>query len=394
MLRPSLLLAIALPFAAAGATPMLPTGPSADERLAEARKEASASATELERLNLAVSAATDEVARAKAEQAAAAAAINEAETRIAEADAEVQLAEAQAELGKARLARQRAPVSALLGGLIELDRTPPILAVMDGTSPEELVRVKALFDSLDPVIRQRTAALSTAYQQQLHLAKAAQGARQRLADNRALLARRQAQFAELERTATDRASALTAQSLAAGDRVMADQEGLLGAEAAATSSAQAMTGARRIAELGLAPPRPMRGDAPLPANDFAYVIPVDAPVSDGVGSVNAAGIVARGIQFDARRGMTVRAPASGTIRFTGPFRRSDGMVIIDHGNGRISLLMGVGTTLSKGDHVEIGQQIGIATGPVNVEFRDKGQIKSPAFIAASSPPLSNAARTR
>lgn len=394
MRGPAFFLAIALPLATAGATPLLPTGPSADQRLAEARKEAGDSARELDRLNQAVTQATDEAARRKAEQDAAAAAISDAEARITEADAEVRLTEARAALGKARLDQQRAPIASLLGGLVNLDRTPPVLALLDGSSPDELVRVKALFDAIDPVIRQRTATLSAEYQAQVRLAAVATDARKRLADNRAILAQRQQQFAELERAAADHASQLTAQSLSAGDRVMADREGLLGAEGAAQSEGAALAEARRIAGQGLSPPRPVRGDAPLPASDFAYLVPVDAPVRDGVGSVSQSGIVARGTSFSAVRGAAVMAPASGVIRFAGPFRRSDGLVIIDHGNRRTSLLLGVATTLVKGDKVEIGQRIGIATGPVAVEFRDNGQIKSPAFIAASSPPLSNAANTR
>lgn len=394
MRRFSLCLALALPLAAAGAAPILPQGPSADQQLAEAQKEAAASTKELDRLTKAAAAATDEVTKAKAEQEAAAAAIAESEARITEADAEARLADAQAALGEARLDRQRAPMAALLGGLVSIGREPPILALFDGTSPQELVRLKGLVDGLEPVIRQRTAGLSAEYQAQQRLAATAQAARDRLADNRKLLAERQQKFAQLEQAASARAAALTSQSLYAGDRVLADQEQLESAEGSAQSQGRAMASAHKLAELGLAPPRPIPGDAPLPVSDFPYLVPVDATVSDGVGSVNKAGIVARGTQFAAKRGASVLAPASGTIRFAGPFRSHDGLVILDHGIGRTSLLLGVATTLAKGQKVEIGEKIGLATGPVDVEFRDNGRIMSPAFIAASSPPLSNAARTR
>ena len=389
-----LLLILALPLIAAGAAPVLPTGPSADQRLADARKDATESARELDRLEKAVTDAKDEVAKRKAEQAAAVAAIADAEAKIAEADAEARLAEARAALGKARLAQQRAPVASLLGGLVAMGREPPILMLFDGSSPDRIVRMKALVDAIDPVIRRRTSMLATQYREQRQLADTAQEARKQLAENRTLLNQRQQRFAELERVAAQRASTLTAQSLSAGDRVMADRETLFGAEGNAQSAAGAFAEARRVAELGLAPPRPVAGDAALPASAVAYQIPVDATVSDGVGSVNAAGIISRGIQFDAHRGAAVFAPASGTIKFAGPFRRSDGVVIIDHGNKRTSLLLGVATTLTKRQKVEIGERIGVATGPIALEYRDNGRIMSPAFIAASSPPLSNSARTR
>lgn len=391
----SLRLIFALPLlTAAGATPVLPQGPNANQQLANAQKEAADSARDLDRLTKAAAAATGEVAKAKAEQAAAAAAIAESEARIFEADAEARLAEAQAALGKARLDRQRAPMAALLGGLVSIGREPPILALFDGTSPQELVRLKSMVDTLEPVIRQRTAGLAAEYRSQQQLAGAAKTARARLADNRKLLTERQRKFAQLEQAASEQAATLTSQSLYAGDRVLADQEQLLGAQGTAQAQGRAMASARRLAELAMSPPRPVAGDASLPASDFAYIIPVSATVSDGVGSVNKAGIVARGTRFETRRGTPVMAPASGTILFSGPFRSYDGLVIIGHGGGKISLLLGVATTLPKGQKVEIGQQIGIATGPVDVEFRDNGRIMSPAFIAASSPPLSNAVRTR
>jgi len=138
----------------------------------------------------------------------------------------------------------------------------------------------------------------------------------------------------------------------------------------------------------------MRGDAALPASDFGYALPVDAPLSTGVGSVSEAGIVSRGIRFDTGRGTAVRAPASGKILFAAPYRGEDGIVIIDHGKGRTSLLLNVSADVERGDRVELGQVIGRALGPVGLELREKGETKSPAFIAASSPPLSNAGKTR
>nr|WP_294849624.1 peptidoglycan DD-metalloendopeptidase family protein [uncultured Sphingomonas sp.] len=387
------LVAATLPLVAAAA-PVLPRGPSADQQLVDARRDAANSARELGRLEAAVQNANDEVARRKAEQAVAAAAITDAEARIGEADAEARLADARAAYGKARLDRERAPIAGLIGGLVAIGREPPLLALFDGTSPEELVRLKALVDVIDPIIRQRTAQLAAQYEAQQRLAATAQTARRRLAENRTLLTQRQVKFAALEAAAAGRAASLTNQSVSAGDRVLADQEMLQGAEAAARSQGSALVQARTLAALGLSPPRPVAGDAALPTSDFAYMIPVDAPVIDGVGSISRAGIVARGTRFNAQRGAPLVAPASGTIRFAGPFRSTGGVIIIDHGKGRTSLLLGVASTLKKGEKVAIGQKIGIATGDVDVEFRDNGRILSPAFIAASSPPLSNAVRTR
>ena len=85
----------------------------------------------------------------------------------------------------------------------------------------------------------------------------------------------------------------------------------------------------------------------------------------------------------------VRIPADGTISFAGPFRRHDGVVIIDHGHGWLTLLTGVRTDLRKGDSVRRGDLLGRALGPVGVELSTNGTPVSAALIAGSSQMVSN-----
>lgn len=394
MRRLPLTIMLALPLMSAAAQDLPPAGPSADQQLAQARRDTADAARQYKRLQDAVAKAGDEVAQARAQQDAAAAAIAESESRIAEAEAEVRLIDAQAAGLKARLDAQRAPVSGLLAALVSVGRQPPLLALVDGTSSEELVRLKALSDALGPEIQRRTAALSADVGRQQALAASARAVRAKLADNRQMLAARQANFLAMERAASARERGLAAQGIGAADRLLAGRELLVDAERSAQSTSRAQNGAGAIAAEGLMPARPVPGDAALPAADFAYRLPVDARIADGVGSISAMGIVARGVRFETARGAKVVAPGDGTILFAGPFRRRDGVVIIDHGNGRVSVLLGVATTLRKGDRIAIGERLGLATGPLTVEFRDKGRLMSPAFIAASSPPLSNGAQSR
>jgi septal ring factor EnvC (AmiA/AmiB activator) len=138
----------------------------------------------------------------------------------------------------------------------------------------------------------------------------------------------------------------------------------------------------------------MPGDAPLSVPDFHYGLPVTARVADGLGSVSRSGIVSRGVQFDTARGSPVVAPADGTVAFAAPFRGQDGLVIIDHGKGWTTLLLGVASDKRRGTRVARGESIGRTLGPVGVELRRDGKPVSPAFIAASSPPLSNSAKSR
>ena len=385
----SILLLAAAPILLAASAPLALPAPTADTSLARARAEAQAATMRLRELEGEARKARSEAAKLKAEQAAAAAAIEQAEAQISEADARLRLARAQAALAERRLAERRAPLAALLAGLATMGRQPPLLTLADHGSVDELVRVKALLDATIPVIEQRSAALKGELAKRRRLALSTTMARADLAKGREELGHRRQRFAELEARAADRASRLAGEAFGAGDRVLASDEALSTAGADAARRGSALRNAAAVAALGLAPARPMRGDSALAAPDFAYSLPVNGPLSEGLGSVDRAGIVSRGLRYDTRRGAAVSAPADGTVLFAAPFRGHDGLVIIGHDRGWTSLLLGVASDKPKGSRVARGEYLGRALGPVGVELRRNGQPVSPALIAASSVPLSN-----
>jgi septal ring factor EnvC (AmiA/AmiB activator) len=215
-----------------------------------------------------------------------------------------------------------------------------------------------------------------------------------LAKSRDELTRREQRFAELETRAAKRAERLAGEAFGAGDRVLASNEALEAAGSEAEARRSGRTAATTLARLDFAPARPMRGDSALPPTDFAYSLPVAAPLIDGLGSVNRAGIVSRGLRFDTPRGASVIVPADGKIVFAAPYRGQDGLVIIDHGKGWTSLLLGVASDQPRGTEVRRGEFLGRALGPIGVELRRDGRPISPAFIAASSVPLSNGENNR
>jgi septal ring factor EnvC (AmiA/AmiB activator) len=176
--------------------------------------------------------------------------------------------------------------------------------------------------------------------------------------------------------------------------VLASDEALALASSDAETRRSARAVAARLADLDFAPARPMRGDSALPRLDFAYSLPVDAPLTEGLGSVNKAGISSRGLRFANARGASVIAPADGEIVFAAPFRGQDGIVIIDHPGGWTSLLLAVVSEKPRGSKVRRGEFIGRALGPLGVELRQNGVPQSPALIAASSVPLSNGSNSR
>jgi len=388
---PVLLLA---PLLAAASAPVQPQGPSLNDALKQAQKEQAFAEAETARLEKIASGARDEAARLQAQQAAAAQGIEAAEARITAADANLRLVSAAAELRRAELQREQQPIASLLSGLVMMGRRPPLLAVADGgASADELVRVRVLLDTTLPVIRARTASLSAQLSEQQRLQVQAQLANAELVKSREQLVERRRQFASLEAKALQASASAQGKALASGDIALAAGENVGSLKSEEANSRAAWSIASELAATDTAPLRPTATERHGSAAPFGYVLPVRAGVDQGLGAVDANGVRSRGLTFSTGRGATVVVPASGVIRFAGPFRSHDGVVIIDHGNGWLSLLVNVATTLKAGDRVEIGGPLGRALGKVEVQLSQNGRRVSPALIAGSSPALSNARKS-
>lgn len=372
-----------------GAGDVLP--PTLDQSLAAARADVARATADEQRLTAEASRAGSEAQRLATEQRAAAAAIESAEARIDAAGAELAIARAAVAAQRQRLTERQSPVAGLLAGLIAMGRRPPLLALSDG-SAEEFVRVRALLDTIMPAIRARTAALSGELAAASRAEAAATAARDRIAIEREGLKQQHSRFAALEQRFLSRQTQLAGQALGAGDSSLAGGETLavLGDAAIHQRSSQAI--ARELGLLVSLPARP-NAIAESPASPpFPYQLPAKAPVTAGLGSVDANGIRSRGIALATRRDSSISVPADGTIVFAGPFQRADSIVIIDHGKGWLSLISNAATTLGKGTTVHRGDSLGRATGPIEVELSHDGANLSPAFIAASSTILSNGSK--
>ena len=383
--RLSLLAAAPLMMAAAS----VPIGSQAepiDIELKRARAEARTAEADMRRLEQAAARARDETARLAAESRAAALAITAAEASISAADAEARLAEALVAQKSAQLSRQQAPLAALLAGIISMGRRPPLLSSADASSLDEFVRVRALLDTTLPVIRQRSHALSAELAESRSLQASATRAREGLNAARKELAGRQQRLATLEAKAAQRAARLGAGAVGASDVLVASTESEARLRSATELRRAELRLAADLAALDPAPARP--GKARPAAPPLIYRLPVAAKVVVGVGSISDTGIRARGMTLEAYAGQDVRVPADGTIAFAGPFRRHDGVVIIDHGRGWMTLMTGVRADLRTGQRVRLGQPLGRALGPVTVELSTNGSPISAALIAGSSQMLS------
>ena len=122
-------------------------------QLEQARPNRRAAEAEAARLEQAAAKRAERGRRLRAEQAAAAQAIEAAEARITAADAQLRLASAYVAAHRQQLAGEQQPVSSLLAGLAMMARRPPLLALADHGSTDELVKVRILLDATLPVIR-------------------------------------------------------------------------------------------------------------------------------------------------------------------------------------------------------------------------------------------------
>jgi septal ring factor EnvC (AmiA/AmiB activator) len=380
------LLLLAGTAAVAASTPVQPDQPPVDVQLRQARNEAAAALAEQRRLEKAAAEARDEVTRLRARQLAAAQAIEAAEAQIVAADAEALLIQARLAAQRQRLAAEQAPVSSLLAGLVLASRRPPLLLLADSGSTQDLVRLRLLVSSTAPVIRARTASLSAELARQAGLEQQALAARGRMSAMRDELQKRRETLAALEQSAIELARKRGSQALGAGDVALASEERFATVRQNAGSASATRQLAGDLAALGPAEVPP-GGAAPAPP--FSYQLPADAPVTGGTGAVSANGVRSRGTTLSTRRGTPLAAPAGGTILFAGPFRDYDGLVIIDHGGGWKSVIVNAGTKLRRGMTVRIGDPLGVALGPIEIQLQHGGAPVSPALIAGSSGVLSN-----
>ena len=128
--------------------------------LSRVRVEAVQAEAEAKRLSAAAGKARGDAAKLAAERVAAAAAIIAAEARISAMDADLAARDALVRANAARLAEKQAPVAALVAGLVNLGRRPPLVSLADDHDLTQMVRMRALLDWRYGRIRARSAALS------------------------------------------------------------------------------------------------------------------------------------------------------------------------------------------------------------------------------------------
>ena len=360
----------------------------AQDRLDEVRAEARKAEERADALAAEAEAETDRARRIQARRQEFVGRIEAGEARLAVARIEERrLARTLATL-RAGIAREQAPAAALAAGLATLSRLPPVLTLADAGSIEAAVRVQAIVEATAPVITERTAGLRARHERLAALANAVEQRRTRIAAEQAGLDETAERLAALESRSRATAGALNVAASRADARAIAARERTADLADAATREAFAAEIAEDLATYPAAPRLPgkrkaVAGEADADRPPFAYALPLHGTVSAGVGSLSPDGVRGRGMTIAARRGAAVRVPANGRIVFAGPFRGRDGVVVIDHGDGWLSLLSNLVAERPVEARVTRGQRLGSALGPVDVELWHRQRPVSPAIIAGS-----------
>lgn len=368
---------IALLLALAGAA----RGSQGDDAqaLARARQEAVDANQRYLALQGAAGRATSDAERARAASQALAARIEGAEADLTAAERRISLIAAFQAEQRARLAERQGPIVRLTAALQTMTRRPAALALIQPGSVRDAIHVRSLLAAALPEIQRRTAALRAEAQRSGQLRQQSELARQALIDSRETLRQRRVALAAFEGAQRNRSQQLTGLALGESDRALAYGER---AEVLAQDLGVHADQAARAASLAALPgplPRPETPGAPdeAPADPLVYGLPVEGRLVAGVGEISDGGVHARGLTFETASGAAVVAPAPGRIVYASAFRRYGSVVMIDHGNGWMSVLTDLATlAVRSGQNVVRGETVGRAgagTPHVTVELRRNGQ---------------------
>ncbi len=288
------------------------------------------------------------------------------------------------------LTADKARLAELTAGLVRLARIPPggLLTAFD--APVDAARaemlLQAALDATNDAARrteqeiahlnetdQKLAAKRLETERQSGLLKSRQ------ADLSALIDKREAVY---QQTESDRqAEEERARQIAEQAKDLRD----LVARIEAQQKAEAEAALRKAKQGKKAAPAVMTGHYTAAAG-----LPVNGRVKIAFGQNDGLGTTSHGITVIARPGATVTAPASGVVRFAGPFRSYREILILEHPGGYLSLIAGMSrVNAAVGAQVTAGEPIGAmddragASPELYYELRRNGEFIDPE---ASAPP--------
>ncbi|MDF0541120.1 peptidoglycan DD-metalloendopeptidase family protein [Sphingobium sp. H39-3-25] len=392
--------ALAIPDIASGAgagtggAVVLPgLGPTslAEERAAlkTALLQANASRARSAQLDAQARQATEQAERARRHAAALAARIQESEADIQAAQARIAIIARLQRAQAIRLAQRQQPIARLTAALQTFARRPPALALVQPGSIRDAVHMRAVFDTVLPVIRERTAGLRVELARSRALQVNAQRAAASLTTGRRALAQRQAVLRRAEAEQRLASSNYRNDAGLEGDRAIAMGERARDIVDLMDKLEDAGDIRARLEALPgptMRPSRPGEAQA-LPMGQAAmavapgvrspsYRLPVVGTLVTGLGETSDSGVRSRGLTLATQPGAQVIAPSAGRVAFAGHYRGFGQIVILDHGDGWTSLITSMQRlSVSVGAQVRQGESIGNAgqnAPTITVELRHGG----------------------
>jgi len=289
---------------------------------------------------------------------------------------------------------------ALSGTLDDLLRLRRSLAQEREESSRLTVALSADRTRLDQVLEERRERLSATMATRAQAAARVRQMAEEAEDLRDLVTRLErdaraahaARQAELMRQAADAREALAAAEAAVeAEAQRRIQAGLATATPVAaaepTALAAAATAVATATPLALALPLPDIPDVP----GDRLLLPVSGHITQGFREGEAFGAPSQGIVIRSRPAATVIAPRAGRVAFAGDYRLYGTIVIIDHGDRRHSLIIGLGGLyVSAGQNVVAGEPVGelptlsAGTTQVYFEYQQRGSAVNPLTLLATA----------
>jgi septal ring factor EnvC (AmiA/AmiB activator) len=385
IVRTTLLVALALALASANAFAE-PADDAADPQAAAQERQAR---QKLDAVRAEIKALTQQQRETEGERGDAARALREKETAVAAVAKDVhaldeKLDAEQAQLDKlnarrekleAALKTQREALAALLRSAYALGRNEELKLLLQQDDVAEIARVLAYHRYFQRARVGRIDQLSTDLEQ---LAAVQDSIRQKTAELAATRDARSAEGAKLETERAERAvlvAELDAKLKEQGARVAA-----LGKDEQALSDLL-----EKLRDVFADIPKQLSGAEPFASMRGRMAWPVTGKIAIRFGAADDSGRRSSGILVSAKTGTPVHAVSHGRVAFADWLRGYGLMIIVDHGDGYLSLY-GCNETLLKdvGDWVNTGETIassgesgGQKTPGVYFELRAKGQPVDP-----------------
>ncbi len=315
--------------------------------------------------------------RIVAQQAALSADIDAAAAQIDAANVRIAIIARRQRAQQAQLGERSEPMLRLNAALQQMTGRPTALMMAQPGQRTDYIHLRAIMETVQPVIARRTAALRQQIAIQKDLRAQELLALKSLGDARSRLQTRRSALARLEGSSRGRADSLSAdaavefeQAIAQGERARdivqdIDSQRSGGETAAALAALDGPV--IRAQDKG-------RDASPAPG---AYQIPANGQLLSGFNEISEPGYRERGIKLRLPASAAVTAPAAGRVTFAGAYRSYGQIVIIEHGGGWSSLITNIGSlSVAKGAQVAQGTVLGNAGSDnpdIGIELRRNGR---------------------